>query len=119
MNAAEVCKALELDVVHPGDCAREIEGAIVGDLLSHVLGEARENWLWVTIQAHVNAAAVAVLKELSLVILSSGRTPHEDMAEKCREEGVALALTRLSSYEVCCRLCGLGIGGKAEKRKSM
>ena len=110
MNIAEICKALELDVTHPGDGAREIEGVIVGDLLSHILGDARENWLWITIQIHLNVAAVAVLKELPLIILSSGRAPQEDMAEKCREENIALATTHLSSYEVCCRLCGLGIG---------
>ena len=110
MNIAEVCKALELDVVHPGDGAREIEGVIVGDLLSHIIGEARENWIWVTIQVHLNVTAVAVLKELPLIILSSNRVPQEDMAEKCREENIALATTHLSSYEVCCRLGSLGIG---------
>ena len=110
MNIAEVCKALELDVVYSGDGAREVEGVIVGDLLSNILGESRENWIWVTIQVHLNVAAVAVLKELPMIILSSNRMPQEDMAEKCREENIALATTRLSSYEVCCRLCGLGIG---------
>ena len=114
MNIAEICKALELDVAHPGDGVREIEGVIVGDLLSHILGEARENWAWVTIQIHMNVAAVAVLKELPMIILTSGRTPQDDMAEKCREENIALATTRLSSYEVCCRLCGLGIGDEGQ-----
>ena len=110
MNIAEICKTLELDVVHPGDGARKIEGVIVGDLLSNIMGEARENWLWVTIQIHMNVAAVAVLKELPMVILSSDRVPQDDMAEKCREENIALAVAHLSSYEVCCRLCSLGIG---------
>ena len=110
MNIAEICKALELDVVHPGDGEREIEGVIVGDLLSNIMGDARENWLWVTIQVHMNVAAVTVLKEMPMVILSSSRVPQDDMAEKCREENIALTTTQLSSYEVCCRLGGLGIG---------
>jgi hypothetical protein len=110
MNIAEVCKALDLEVVHPGNGALEVEGVIVGDLLSHIMGEARENWIWVTIQVHMNVAAVAVLKELPLVVLSSGRVPQDDMAGKCREENIALATTPLSSYEVCCRLCRLRIG---------
>ncbi|MCL2010684.1 MAG: serine kinase [Synergistaceae bacterium] len=110
MNIAEICEALELEVTHPGDGAREIEGVIVGDLLSHILGEAGGNWLWVTIQTHINVVAVAVLKELPMIILSSGRMPLDDMAEKCREENIALAVTPLSSYEVCRRLCALGIG---------
>ena len=110
MNIAKICEALELKVVHPGDGVREIEGVIVGDLLSNILGDARENWLWVTIQVHLNIAAVAVLKEIPMIILSSGRVPHIDLAEKCREENIALVTTHLSSYEVCCRLCCLKIG---------
>ena len=110
MNIAEICKALELDVVHPGDGEREIEGVIVGDLLSNIMGDAREGWLWVTIQVHMNVAAVAVLKEMPMIIISSNRVPQDDMAEKCREENITLAVTHLSSYEVCCRLCSLGIG---------
>ena len=110
MNIAQICSALELNVFHPGDGSREIRGAIVGDLLSHILGEAREDWLWVTIQIHMNVSAVAVLKDLPLLILSSGRVPQADLAEKCKEENIALANTPLTSYEVCCRLCRLGIG---------
>jgi len=114
MNISEVCKHLDLNVVHPGDGSRKIEGVIVGDLLSHILGEAREDWLWVTIQVHMNVAAVAVLKEIPFVILSSNRSPQEDMAEKCREENIALATTHLSSYEVCCRLNVIGIGDECQ-----
>ena len=110
MTILEICKALELDVVHPGDGALKIEGVIVGDLLSNIMGDARENWLWVTIQIHMNVAAVAVLKDMPMIIISSNRIPQDDMAEKCREENIALTTTRLSSYEVCCRLCSLGIG---------
>ena len=108
ISIAEVCKIPDLNVVHPGDGSREIEGVIVGDLLSHILGEARKNWLWVTIQSHLNVAAVAVLKELPMIILSSNRIPQDDMAEKCREEDIALATTHLNSYEMCCRLRSLG-----------
>ena len=116
MNIAEICKALELDVTHPGDGEREIEGVIVGDLLSHILGEAEEDWLWVTIQIHINVVAVAVLKELPMILLASGRKPQKEMVEKCREENIALAVSHLSSYEVCCRLGGLGIGRERGQR---
>ena len=109
MKIKDICRELDLEIHSEGDPEREIEGAIVGDLLSHILGEARENWLWITIQIHLNVSAVAVLKELPLVVLSSGRTPNEDLAAKCREENITLTTSRLSSYELCCRLCRLGI----------
>lgn len=110
MTIAEICSALELSVVCPGEGEREIEGAITGDLLSHILGEARENWLWVTIQVHLNVSAVAVLKDLPLVILASDRKPQDDLARKCAEENIALATSPLRAYELCCRLCRLGVG---------
>ena len=113
MNISEICTALDLDVICRGDGAREIEGVIVGDLLSHVLGEARENWLWITIQVHLNVSAVAVLKELPFLILTSNRMPQEDLRAKCDEENIALATTPLSSYDLCCRLCRLRIGETA------
>ena len=110
MKIKEILESLELSVVCPGDGKREIEGVVVGDLLSHVLGEARENWAWVTIQIHMNVSAVAVLKDLPLVLLASGRMPQDDLVAKCREEGITLAVSPLSAYGLCCRLCGMGIG---------
>ncbi|MDR1731512.1 MAG: serine kinase [Synergistaceae bacterium] len=109
-TTGELCSALALNVICPGDPARPIENVIVGDLLSHILGEARENWAWVTIQVHLNVAAVAVLKELPLVILASNRAPQEDLTAKCAEENIALATTPLGAYELCCRLGALGVG---------
>ncbi|MDR2522935.1 MAG: serine kinase [Synergistaceae bacterium] len=110
-TAAGICSALGLNVFYPGDGAREVKGAVVGDLLSHVLTEARENWLWVTVHTHLNVAAVAVVKGIPLVILVSGREPQEDLKKKCAEEGIALANTSLSCYELCRRLGRLGVGG--------
>ena len=110
MKIEVICSALDLNLICPGDGTREIEGVIVGDLLSHILGEARENWIWVTIHVHLNVSAVAVLKDLPLLILSSNRVPQDDLIEKCKEEGIALTTTPLSSYQVCCRLCKLGVG---------
>ena len=109
-TVAGICDALNLNVFHPGDGARKVEGAAVGDLLSHVLTEARENWLWVTVHTHLNVAAVAVLKGIPLVILASGREPQKDLKEKCQEEDITLANTPLSCYELCRDLGRLGVG---------
>ncbi|MDR1875451.1 MAG: serine kinase [Synergistaceae bacterium] len=110
MTIGELCDALQAEVVSAGDETQKIEGVIVGDLLSHVLGSARENQAWVTIQTHLNVAAVAVLKELPLILLASNRRPQEELAAKCREENVALAVSPLPAYELCLRLGALGIG---------
>ena len=65
----------------------EITRGFVGDLLSFVMGSAPEKALWVTIQNHVNVAAVALLKEVPLVLLASGRVPSLELKDQCHKEG--------------------------------
>jgi hypothetical protein len=75
------------------------------------MGSAPEQAAWVTIQTHVNVAAVAVLREIPLVILAGGREPSPDLVERCDREGVALGTTFLSPFAVCARLHALGVEG--------
>lgn len=51
---------------------RQIEGAYCGDLLSMVMGRAKENDAFVTVMANVNTIAVAVLADVACVILCEG-----------------------------------------------
>lgn len=110
MNIAQISKELNLKLFSEGDLSLDIEGVVVGDLLSHILTEARENWAWITIHVHLNIAAVALLKELPLVIVAYNRSPQEDLITRCRSEKITLAASPLRSYELCCRLCKLGVG---------
>ena len=107
MKLSEVIDAFESKVICEGDGERVISGVIAGDLLSFIIGEAKEGEIWVTIQIHLNVAAVAVLKELSMVILASGKEPSKELADKCREENIALIVVKESSYETCAKLHGL------------
>lgn len=99
----KICEIIECAgaVVHsPGNLDKEIEGALSGDLLSFIMAEAREGWLWVTIQVHLNVAAVAVLKDVPFILIASGRTPEKALVERCVTEGLTLAVTRLSAFDV-------------------
>lgn len=87
----------------------EITRGFVGDLLSFVMGSAPEKALWVTIQNHVNVAAVALLKEVPLVLLASGRVPSPELKDQCHKEGIALASIDMDSFEVCGRLFAMGV----------
>ena len=101
------------------DCRLHAEGrpdedvyrGVAGDLLSHVMGAAPEGSCWVTIQTHVNVAAVAVLKDIPLILLAAGRQPAQDLAARCAEEGICLAGTDASLYGACARLASLGLPG--------
>ena len=104
MKLNEVIDAMNAAVVCGGDGERDITGVITGDLLSFVIGEAKEGEIWVTIQIHLNVAAVAVLKELPMIVLSSGREPSMELVNKCQEENIALIVVKESAYDVCAKL---------------
>ena len=107
MKLREVISAIESKVICGGDGERDISGVIAGDLLSFIIGEAGEGEIWITIQTHLNVAAVAVLKELPMLILASGREPSAELADKCRLENIAVVVVKESAYEVCAKLHGL------------
>jgi len=104
MKLHEVIDALNPEIICEGDGERVISGVIAGDLLSFIIGAAKEGEIWVTIQIHLNVSAVAVLKELPMIILASGREPSEELMEKCKEEKIAIIVVKESSYEVCALL---------------
>lgn len=110
MKISDLCSSLGAVVYSSGDMERKIGGLITGDLLSFIMAEAREGWAWVTIQVHLNVAAVAVLKDVPFILIASGRKPEKNLVERCEEEGISLAGTDLSSYEACGRLWEAGLG---------
>ncbi|MDO5116044.1 MAG: serine kinase [Synergistaceae bacterium] len=111
MTITEICKALGGEIQCPGIGGREITEAAAGDLLSFIMGTAREGAAWVTVQAHLNVAAVAVLKDLPLIIIASGRKAPEDLIERCTTENIAIVSVPDSIYAVCAKLAALGLKG--------
>ena len=75
MRISEVFRSLDLEIHVEGDLEKALFGGVAGDLLSFVMKVAGEGNVWVTVQNHVNVAAVAVLKEIPFVLLASGRVP--------------------------------------------
>lgn len=71
------------------------------DLLSDVMGNGDENQLWVTLQTHKNALAVAALKDMSGILLVNGHAPNSDMLEAANEEGVPVLGSDKSTFELC------------------
>lgn len=79
---------------------KEIKGVYIGDLLSLVMAHAKEGDLWLTVQGHINSVAVAVLDNISAIILTEGVMPDDMMKKKADEEGITILCTKQSSYEV-------------------
>lgn len=111
MTISEICEALGGDVQCVGDKGREITGVTAGDLLSFIMGTAPEGAAWVTVQAHLNVAAVAVLKDLPMIIIASGRKAPDDLIERCNTENIAIVSVQDTLYATCVKLAGLGLKG--------
>ncbi len=90
---------------------RPVKGVYASDLLSDVMGRAREGELWVTMQTHKNIIAVATLKDLAAVLMVKGLIPEADVLAAAEKENIPILGTGLSAFEIAGRLYQL-IHGK-------
>jgi hypothetical protein len=110
MKLKELSDTLSLELKTPeADLNREVKGGYASDLLSDVIGNAREGFVWVTIQIHLNIVAVASLKGLSGIILANGRRPDEDTLSKASAENIPIMTSPLPVFEIVGRLYTLGL----------
>ncbi len=101
MKVSELVEKLELKVYAGNDSLdREITGGYVSDLLSDVMGFAKEGNIWITLQNHLNVIAIASLKDLSCVILVKNIVPGDDVVEKANDEGIPLLGSSSKTFEL-------------------
>jgi hypothetical protein len=89
----------------------EVRTGYASDLLSDVLANSIEGDLWVTRQTHLNIVAIAVMRDLSGILLVNGAQPEPDTVEKAAEKMVPIFRTPLPTFEIVGRLYQLGIVG--------
>lgn len=90
----------------------EVRTGYASDLLSDVLANSIEGDLWVTRQTHLNIVAIAVMRDLSGILLVNGAQPEPDTVEKAAEKMVPIFRTSLPTFEIVGRLYQLGIIGE-------
>jgi len=105
MKVSDLVKALNLKVVSgEKGLEREVNGAYVSDLLSDVMGHAKENEVWITLQVHQNVMAIASLKDLAAVILVKGFQPNENTVRHSNEEQIPILSTEDATFDVSGKL---------------
>ncbi len=109
MTLKEICKKLNARVLTKEFDLPEMNGGFAGDLLSVVMGKAKSNQVWVTIQSHINIVAVASLVDLALIIVCEAYEVDEEAIAKANEEEILIISTDLSEFEVCAILSKEGI----------
>ena len=81
------------------------------DLLSWVMAHGKQGMAWVTVQTHMNVIAVAVLMEMSCVIIPEGIVMEENSLAKAAAEGVVILQSKLTAFELCGRMAAAGLPG--------
>ena len=115
----ELCRQLALDIrTAVSKLDTEVTGGYASDLLSHVIAEAQEGNLLITLQGHPNVVAVASLLDLAGVIISEGMVPDAVTLVKAEEKGIPIMTTPLTTYTVVGRLVDMGIPGVDEGNPS-
>ena len=70
MTVAQIAEKLALEPLVAAGSGRQVTGGYCGDLLSWVMGRAKEGDAWITVMGNLNAVAVAVLADAACMILS-------------------------------------------------
>jgi predicted transcriptional regulator len=105
MKTTDIIGALDLKVISGRKgLSNEVSGGYVSDLLSDVMGNAKEGNVWITLQTHQNIVAIASLKDLAAVIIVRGAVPEADTMERSNTENIPVLSTELDTFTMAGRL---------------
>ncbi len=100
MKVNELASFEGFSVVSMPDGDREISHVYIGDLLSWVMGRAKQNDAWITIMSNINIIAVASLADVSCIILAEGVKLDHAIAQTAAAKGVNILTCGKPAYEV-------------------
>jgi len=109
MEISNFAEQLKLEVLFDSKKEINAEGVYIGDLLSIVMARAKQNYVWITIQTHINIVAIAELLDLACIIVVENMEIEQETIEKAKELDIPMFKTNESAYEIACRLCGMGV----------
>ena len=105
MTVNELAKELNLKpLAGIGGDQAEVLTCYSGDLLSWVMGRAKEGSAWLTVMGNVNAIAVATLADCACIILTEGAPLDEDARKRAEIQNVPVYSTDLNAYEMSVKI---------------
>lgn len=106
MTVEKIIETLNAQVLTTVDYKeKEAEGCYVCDLLSLAMSKVQAGDVWITVQANVNIAAVAVLTEAACVVVAEGMYIEDSVIEKANKENVIILRTEKNAFD-----CAVQIG---------
>lgn len=108
MTVSELADKLDLKV-YAGQSGlnKEITSGYASDLLSDVMGFAKSDSVWVTLQTHKNITAIASLKDISAIVLVKGNEPDSDTIAQADEEDIPILGTSEEAFEIIGKIYNL------------
>jgi predicted transcriptional regulator len=101
MTLSELAKHIGCEILTGNvNLDNDIKDGYVSDLLSDVIGNIKENSIWITIQRHINILGVAKLKDVIAIIIPRSLQLDENVIEKAKEEGIAILRDSRSAFEL-------------------
>ena len=79
---------------------RNVEGVIVSDMVSDVMGGARSGDLWITIQTHKSIVPAANLVDISAIVITGGKEVPKDTIEIANKHNIAILSTKLTTFQL-------------------
>lgn len=105
MTVKELAEKLGFRILtRQDDLDKAVTDAYCGDLLSWVMSHAAKGDAWITVHTHVNIVAVAVLAEISCIIIPEKIQVEEATIKKANSQGVTILGSDLTAYEICWRI---------------
>lgn len=100
MNCIELANKNGFTVLNEGcGLTREVTGVYCCDLLSIVMGRAKENDAWITVMGNINSIAVAVLSDVSCIILSEGMGLDFEAMNKAIGQQICVLKANMPTFE--------------------
>ncbi len=78
----------------------DIKTGYCGDLMSDVIANAASSSIWITIQAHKNSIAVALIKDIRAIVFTNNVDINQELIAKAREENINLLRTEKNSFQI-------------------
>ncbi len=99
MKISQIQDALGFVAVNLPEEDREISSVFCCDLLSLAMSRAPADCAWVTVMGNVNTAAVALLADVSCIIVAENCAATDEMLEKVKQKDIAVFKTELPVFE--------------------
>lgn len=108
LTANQLAEKLELKLLtESNDVDNEVNGCYIGDLLSWVMAKAKDGNIWLTVMGNVNAVAVAVLTDVSCIVLCENAELDSEAKIKAEENEIIIFQTEKNSFSLACEISNL------------